>query len=593
MSLPIISEDLIRRNATSQSFSRGEEYYQLGAVIRLTQRGKSLQARVEGSDLEPYRVDIQFDATGITSAACTCPYDYEGWCKHIIATLLMGIRQPRSVEARPTLSQLLDRLDHVQTQRLVQELVNEQPELVEAIDRHVTLITVPIPQPQPAKTPRRTALDPAPFRRQVRQVLREGLRYLEEGWGEGWGEDDPVTEGLLEIIDKATAFSRQGDGNSAIVILETVTAACADETDELSEYGGDLYTIAEALDSVWTEAILSADLTDEQRVDLSVMLEEWQDLLDGDFGMSLEALRQGWDYPPLQRVLQGEITGQGAWDGEPPPYADELAQIRLQILDRQGRDQEYLYLAEAEGQTTPYLNKLAELGQTDRAIEISKTHITTADAALTFAKTLREQQRFTDALEIAQLGLSLPDQHHYELADWTSDLAEGLHRSQVALDARVLAFKIRPSFRDYCLAESLAAEQWSTVKTDLLETLRRYQQWGAEEAKVDIFLYEGLIDDAIKTVQNLSYYQVNLLQRVLEAAIAPRPDWVIATGRKLAEPIMEQKKSDRYSEAIQWLKLTKAAYLQSGRASEWSAYRAQLVEQHTRLRKLMELFKQI
>jgi uncharacterized Zn finger protein len=69
---------------------------------------------------------------------------------------------------------------------------------------------------------------------------------------------------------------------------------------------------------VHREVILFADLTDGQQTDLSVMLEEWQDLLGSDFSMSLEALRQGWDYPPLQQVLQGHITRQGAWEGESP-----------------------------------------------------------------------------------------------------------------------------------------------------------------------------------------------------------------------------------------------------------------------------------
>ena len=41
----------------------------------------------------------------------------------------------------------------------------------------------------------------------------------------------------------------------------------------------------------------------------------------------------------------------GAWAGEAPAYADELAVARLNVLERRGRWQEYLYLAEAESQT--------------------------------------------------------------------------------------------------------------------------------------------------------------------------------------------------------------------------------------------------
>jgi uncharacterized Zn finger protein len=87
MAVPI-SETTIQHHATSDSFSRGDEYYQRGAVTDLVQRGNTINAEVEGSEVAPYRVSLQFDAGGVTAARCSCPYDYEGWCKHIVATAL-------------------------------------------------------------------------------------------------------------------------------------------------------------------------------------------------------------------------------------------------------------------------------------------------------------------------------------------------------------------------------------------------------------------------------------------------------------------------------------------------------------------------
>jgi uncharacterized Zn finger protein len=76
-------------------------------VGTVTLRGNTLQAEVEGSEVDPYRVTLTIDPGGITSALCTCPYDYDGWCKHIVATALTCIRQPLAVEERPTLERLL------------------------------------------------------------------------------------------------------------------------------------------------------------------------------------------------------------------------------------------------------------------------------------------------------------------------------------------------------------------------------------------------------------------------------------------------------------------------------------------------------
>lgn len=582
-----ISESGIRHHATDSSFSRGEDYYQQEAVTDIVQRGKAIYAEVEGSDVSPYRVTLQFDAGGITSARCTCPYDYEGWCKHIVATALTWIRDPDRVEARPTLAQLLDRLDHVQTQRLVQALVEEQPDLIEAVDRQVMLMSNPASPKQAAAARRRTKVDVGPYRRQVRHILREGVRALEEGY-----EDDPFSEQLQEVIDKAQTFARNGDGHSAIAVLEEVTAACADEWDDIADYGGDSFPITELLNEAWTEAILSADLAPPDAVDLRVMLEEWQDLMDANFDMCLAALQQGWTDPQLQRALQGK----GYSDPERlnTSFGQALALIRLQILDRQGREQEYLNLAKTEGLMLQYLTRLAEAGQVDQAMSAAQSRMTTAEEAFALAKTLRESNHLSEALAIAQAGLPLPGNVRYALAIWTSELAEGLGDRDAALEASILAFKTRPIFADYQRVAHLAATQWQTVKPDLLQALRQAQDWEARQAKVDIFLHEGLIDDAIQAVQSDGYYyRSELLHRVMQAAVSHNPDWVIQTARKQAEPIMEQGRADRYSEAVQWLKQVKAAYLQSGQESVWTTYFTQLQIDYARKRKLMELFKQL
>jgi uncharacterized Zn finger protein len=190
MKLPQITESMIQSHATANSLSRGRDYYHSGAVSDVTQRNTQIQADVEGSEFSPYRVSVQFDTGGITSARCTCPYDYDGWCKHIVATL----------------EQLLDLLDHLQTQRLVQALVTEKPDLIDAIDRQVTRLTVAASSSKKStKTSRRSAIDPQPFRRQVKQIIRDGLREAEYGC-----EEDLFTEALQDVIAQAQEFTEQG-----------------------------------------------------------------------------------------------------------------------------------------------------------------------------------------------------------------------------------------------------------------------------------------------------------------------------------------------------------------------------------------------
>ncbi len=131
------TENDIRNLATAQSYARGESYYYNGAVSDLTLRGNQLTARVAGSDYEPYRVNVTLSADGrIASATCTCPYDWGGYCKHIVATLLAALHEPE-IESRPGLETLLADLTADQLRGLLLTLAAEQPDLIELIEEEV------------------------------------------------------------------------------------------------------------------------------------------------------------------------------------------------------------------------------------------------------------------------------------------------------------------------------------------------------------------------------------------------------------------------------------------------------------------------
>ncbi|WP_414577494.1 SWIM zinc finger domain-containing protein [Anabaena sp. CCY 9402-a] len=587
MSFPNISEFTVRRYANSKSFQRGEAYFQSGAVTKITQRGQQIQSEVEGREVKPYQVCLNFDDKAITSAYCNCAYNFDDWCKHIVATALVLTRQPDIIEQRPTLEQLLNRLDAVQTQRLVQELVAEEPQLIDIIDQHVSWMTSPVSKPLSAKSERQITVNLPALRGQIQQILREAVSYFEEGY-----EEDPLTEELFSLVQGALEFSEQGESYNAIAVLEAITATCAENWDEVLEYGGDNNEIAWELNIAWCEVILSAELTPEEKVDIQVNLEVWQDEWNTDFGMSLAALRQGWDDPQLMQVLQGNISERGVWEQEIPDYADDLAMIRLKILEHQERYQEYLYLAQAEGQTQAYLTMLGRLGRVEEAVIAAQTEMSSMEEAFALAKTLAEQGSLPQALEIAQTGFKLWGNCQYALGIWTSDLALELGNSEVALLALKAAFEVKPHFVDYQKIAELAGEDWENIKPDLLKVISTSEHWEIQAAKVDILLHEGLIDDAITSVSELSHYHVALVHRVMEAAISHNPDWVIANSRRRAERIMDEGKAEYYGEANEWLKQARAAYIASGRQAHWASYREQLMEIHGRKRKLMGMLKE-
>ena len=125
---------LLSRNATRQSIHRGENYFRDGAVGPLVRRGDELEADVEGTEPDPYRVWVLFEEEEVIDAGCTCPYDYGGWCKHIIAVLLAYDQHPGQVLVRPPVAEQLAVLDRAQLQALLLELVDQTPRLNEMIE---------------------------------------------------------------------------------------------------------------------------------------------------------------------------------------------------------------------------------------------------------------------------------------------------------------------------------------------------------------------------------------------------------------------------------------------------------------------------
>ena len=128
-----ISEDTILEKVTEKSFARGKEYYDWGMVESVVRRGNRLFAEVLGSEEDLYHVGVLFQQDDFT-ASCTCPYDWGGYCKHIVAVFLTWIHDRDSVPVRTPIEELLSELDADRLRTLIFEMVETDPGLAETID---------------------------------------------------------------------------------------------------------------------------------------------------------------------------------------------------------------------------------------------------------------------------------------------------------------------------------------------------------------------------------------------------------------------------------------------------------------------------
>jgi uncharacterized Zn finger protein len=314
------------------------------------------------------------------------------------------------------------------------------------------------------------------------------------------------------------------------------------------------------------------------------------DYCEVGFAAARGAAEYGWEYPPLQRVLEGEITERGAWEREAPAYADELAVARLNVLERQGRLQEYLYLAQAEGQTGRYVLMLVKMGRILEAVEEGLKYLGTAEEALAVARALRARGAAEEALQIAEHGRELQGYGQLALGHWLRDEASALGQTGRALVAARELFREHPSLEDYLAIARLAGDEWPALREVLLAELRD-PGGSARGPWIEILLHEGRVAEAIALIDPRDHHTV--VEPVVDAALRSHPDWAIHACKARAERIMNAGQSKYYQYAADWLGKARDASVGAGREAEWQAYLRQLIELHRRKYSLVPLLERL
>ena len=141
-----LTEEIIRGRASDQSYQKGHEYFRSGAIYNPSWEsmagGILLTAQCEGSTAPSYRLHVELDAGGVRSASCTCPYDWGGDCKHIIALLLMYLHKRDEFSEQKSLKDLLAGLEKDSLLHLINRLVERNPDLYDEIEMAIPMVNV-------------------------------------------------------------------------------------------------------------------------------------------------------------------------------------------------------------------------------------------------------------------------------------------------------------------------------------------------------------------------------------------------------------------------------------------------------------------
>lgn len=604
-----ISLSQLKSLTSTKVFERGQSYFKNGDVAKVVQRGQLITAQVQGQEYRPYTVQITLNSQGQwANYSCSCPYDMGGICKHLVAVGLVLLQRPDEVAEKPSLNELLTPLSEADLRQLLLVLVEQQPNLINQIEKELKNLPSHIKLDPPADP---TDLDLNQIYRQLKRTLNQELAAVESepdddddyyGYEEEYREIDFEAH-LQPYMEQATTLLDQGQVTSAAHLMFTVLKAYGEVVDEAEEEIIEFYEevkqyfadIGDKLAEIW----LSGNFTPAEQTNWLKAINE-QPRYGSSFAPLTLVLQEGWQNPRLVSALQGSARPGKLWPSLTDTDVEMLARCYLRVLKRQQRWPEYLNLAQATQQFYLATQLYIQLGRPAEAAAYAQKWLTNSSEILAVAELLEEKNYSEQALEIAQFGLNLPPpttsypyhspQIPYKLAQLAVRQAQKLGNQPLAIQALVKAFHLTYRLDDYVAVEKAAGEQWPTLKAELLQNVATLKNNSA--AQLEIYLYEKMVPEVINTWNKLSTsfsYNPTLLTQVVHATQETNPDWAMTQYKTKAEAIMRLGESQHYERAAEWLKEVRQIYQQHGRLKEWQPYLKGLMDTHKKKYKLMAL----
>jgi uncharacterized Zn finger protein len=583
---PGLTEAGVRELARAKSYQRGQSYYEDGAVTDVVRRGDTVRAEVAGSRGQQYAITIEFDDAGVAGTDCSCPYDHGGICKHRVAVLLTCIHDPDSVHTRPSLSEQVADADRETLEEILLELAGDRPELGDRIETRLETSAVA----NEAATDTTVSVNLTSIRQQAENALpKPGQR----GHNDAYAEAQRMAGELDELLEQARLAIEAGDGETALDVLETVTEVLVtNRWPELLPHDvPDLFETIEDLGTLFVEAVLMADLDESDRTDWEQRLRDWDTNMTFQhfmgrsvLGTAADAAMEGWDNDRVQWAMDGEFDHGEFWEDSSGRGTTNVIDVRLRILDRQDRIDEYLNLSLAAGADLAHAEMLVEVARIEEAVEYGVDHLSNPESLLSLAKTLEGDGHTDAAFTVAEHGLTCEEYGKDTLAEWLRERAASAGEDDLALEAAIVAFEESPSVSAYEAVEELA-DDWEPIRNDLLDYLHTEKPSGRTAARAaEVFIHEEQYDDAIDLAERSG--RTSVIEPVVEAVIEERSQWVISTCKSQAEPIVEQGKHNSYETAVRWLRRAGEAARAADEPGEWREYVETMREEHYQKYKL-------
>ena len=565
--LPKLTEAQVKGLATAQSFTRGKSYLIDNAI----RQGRELRAECQGSDDEPYEVTATLDKNGVAETACTCPYDYDGICKHIVALLLTWVHTPQVFEAVPELNSALHDLSKEELLAVISGMVSRDPKMM----REIELVKAAPRGGRP--------LNVATYRKQASRAMQsESL--------------NTILRELKSLRDTARHLAKAGDDVNAGAIFHVALDEAIKGYDEMMQeidYDGGICVVMEDLAKdlgeclqagkadaatrwAWLATMLNAELTDIEigGIDLAPSA-----------GQAVLKLANDEEWAKVESLLRARIKAASNWQRQSlVSYLSEGLVVRKQsskanaLIRELGTPEQQAYL-------------LIDEGKFDEAIKRIQKILPTAPGLVT---------QFADALLTAgakQAALNLVEQtgsdHHWNKA-WLVKYYQANGTQEEIVDAQFQLYLAAPSLENFktLSAASRKLSNWNPIRTAVIKALEEKNNF---TAIMDIALSEGDTERALELLPKLrkwpqmaSGWVTNYEFEVAKLCTNKLPVKALEIYQQLVEHQINLRNRSAYQQAIKYLKLIAKIHGTCKTKDEWKKYLNSIQEKYPTLRALKE-----
>jgi len=506
----------IRELCTEQSFQRGLGYFKEGHVKITDASSSRIVATVIGTD--NYRVEIDLDKF---SAVCNCPYDLEGYCKHIVATFLAIDNEPEKVD------RMIDE-SSVELKKMQALLERAEPkDLKDFFSREL----VAHPDLRACFMARFSPIGEGKSLSDYKDEIDSLFDEAEEHGYIHYGSDVDFSP----FKKLAEVYIQKDDFLEAAKIYQALAEKIAEQMDNVDDsdgyYGG---KFSDYLDS-FTECIERAELEPDAKkgyIDylFSRYLQNDPDYFRDDYHDALKSLCTTKEDLNYWKMLLG------------PHLPNSLPE----------KDRDWSNYYHAKELISMQLHLLSGLGETTEFYALMDKHYRSShDLCLQYAKQLYEDGDCTKAIQIAEEGITVfPDHLSKGLREFLSEN----YRERDPLRYKELLLSLFLSSGEWKFYEQLKGaatkEEWQEALDKVLAHFSA-DRYGKTKL-IEIYLRERMHDDALRLV--MAEKSISTLRTYHKKLANLYPKEYFAAYAELIYPFAEsQMGRDHYREVVSHL----------------------------------------